>query len=220
MCFQKRDVKFKGHRGVLITTAALNKILEHEKRVFLFHTKKNCVVVDLCFTLKWSVVMFYILCLSICFLNRFTLIGWYAICVGKHTNVSELLHHLSWFSKHWFCLYNFLSLLKLPYILCFAYISQSLEKGHFPVKSHELPVFIDISFFFLVSIQLEEEMWEQAVPAADKDLQNFPPSTYGTGPLTGKRCYQGSLQKLEHPPCLPTTGLRNLTLSKHIYFVQ
>lgn len=31
--FQKRDVKFKGHRGVLITTAALNKISkEHEKR--------------------------------------------------------------------------------------------------------------------------------------------------------------------------------------------
>jgi len=32
MCFQKKDVKFKGHRGVLITTAALHKILEREKR--------------------------------------------------------------------------------------------------------------------------------------------------------------------------------------------
>lgn len=43
MCFPKRDAKFKGHRGVLITTAALNKILEHEKRksLFLFHTKMN-----------------------------------------------------------------------------------------------------------------------------------------------------------------------------------
>lgn len=101
MGFLKRDVKLKGHRGVLITTAALN---------------------------------------------------------------------------------NFLSHLKLHYILCYAYISQSLEKGPFPVKSHELPVFIDICFFFLVSIQLEEEMWEQAVPAADKDVRNFPPSTYGTGP--------------------------------------
>jgi len=44
-------------------------------------------------------------------------------------------------------LYNFLSFLKLPYILTFADISQSLEKGHFPVKAHELPVFVDISFF-------------------------------------------------------------------------
>ncbi len=43
---------------------------------------------------------------------------------------------------------NFLSHLKLHYILCYAYISQSLEKGHFPVKSHELPVFIDICFSF------------------------------------------------------------------------
>lgn len=74
-------------------------------------------------------------------------------------------------------------------------------------------------FFFLASIQLEEEMWEQAVPAADKDVRNFPPSTYGTGPLTGKRCCQGSLQNLEHPSCLLTTCLRNLTLSKCIYFV-
>ncbi len=33
MGFLKRDVKFKGHRGVLITTAALNNISEeHEKK--------------------------------------------------------------------------------------------------------------------------------------------------------------------------------------------
>lgn len=99
-------------------------------------------------TLKWLVVMFYILLCLTPFLNRFALIGFVyspgnAICVGKHTNVGELLYH----SKHGFCLYNFLSRLKLPYILCYAYISQSLEKGAFPVKSHELPFFVDICFF-------------------------------------------------------------------------
>lgn len=134
-------------------------------------------------------------------------------------NAPKLVSFYTICHEHGFCLYNFLSHLKLAYILCYAYISQSLEKGHFPVKSHELPVFIDICFFFLASIQLEEEMWEQAVPAADKDVRNFPPSTYGTGPLTGKRCCQGSLQNLEHPSCLLTTCLRNLTLSKCIYFV-
>lgn len=47
MGFLKRDVKFKGHRGVLITTAALNKISEeHEKRsVFISHQIGFVVVV-------------------------------------------------------------------------------------------------------------------------------------------------------------------------------
>lgn len=54
MCALNRDVKFKGHRGVLITTAALNKILqEHEKIKCLFFTKMPFVVVDcLCSRLK------------------------------------------------------------------------------------------------------------------------------------------------------------------------
>lgn len=48
MCFQKRDVKFKGHRGVLITTAALNKISkerEKRKRVRFYFTPKKFFVV-------------------------------------------------------------------------------------------------------------------------------------------------------------------------------
>lgn len=50
MGFQKRHVKFKRRRGVLITTAALNKISEeHEKSVFLFHTKQGFVVVTYCY---------------------------------------------------------------------------------------------------------------------------------------------------------------------------
>lgn len=92
------------------------------------------------------------------------------------------------------------------------------KKGLFPVKPCVLPVLVGVCFFFLLSIQPEEEMWEQTVLAADKTAWNFPPFTRGICPFHGT-CCQGSLQKQEHPSCLPTTCLRNLILSDVFYFV-
>lgn len=141
MCFQKRDAKFKGHRGVLITTAALNKILEHENRKsFLFHTKINFCCCGLVFYIKvigsdvLYIVMSVVLLFKLFSLDRFFYSPGNALCVGKRTNVGELLHHLSWFSKHWFCLYNFLSLLKLTLYSLFCLHFTKSRKGPISCK--------------------------------------------------------------------------------------